>query len=99
MCSFTIDASLVPTKLLTEQFGGVAHRLEQAAHNHLVVGSTPTAPTKSILYLLLNSWYFRRMPHKEVKWFNSKVLIESKRLAPKGLIYRVHESTLPSNCR
>lgn len=26
--------------------GGVAHRLEQAAHNHLVVGSIPTAPTK-----------------------------------------------------
>lgn len=25
--------------------GGVAHRLEQAAHNHLVVGSIPTAPT------------------------------------------------------
>lgn len=25
--------------------GGVAHRLEQAAHNRLVVGSTPTAPT------------------------------------------------------
>ncbi len=31
--------------------GGVAHRLEQAAHNHLVVGSIPTAPTKkSFLY-------------------------------------------------
>ena len=27
-------------------YGGVAHRLEQAAHNHLVVGSIPTAPTK-----------------------------------------------------
>ena len=26
--------------------GGVAHRLEQAAHNHLVVGSIPTAPTR-----------------------------------------------------
>jgi hypothetical protein len=26
--------------------GGVAHRLEQAAHNHLVVGSIPTTPTK-----------------------------------------------------
>ncbi len=25
--------------------GGVAHRLEQAAHNHLVVGSIPTTPT------------------------------------------------------
>ena len=25
--------------------GGVAHRLEQSAHNALVVGSTPTAPT------------------------------------------------------
>lgn len=25
--------------------GGVAHRLEQDAHNVLVVGSTPTAPT------------------------------------------------------
>lgn len=29
--------------------GGVAHRLEQAAHNHLVVGSIPTTPTKSSL--------------------------------------------------
>ncbi len=29
-----------------EIHGGVAHRLEQAAHNHLVVGSIPTAPTK-----------------------------------------------------
>ncbi len=27
-------------------WGGVAHRSEQAAHNHLVVGSTPTTPTK-----------------------------------------------------
>jgi broad specificity phosphatase PhoE len=26
--------------------GGVAHRLEQAAHNHLVDGSIPSAPTK-----------------------------------------------------
>ncbi len=26
-------------------FGGVAHRLEQAAHNRLVVGSIPTSPT------------------------------------------------------
>jgi hypothetical protein len=26
--------------------GGVAHRLEQAAHNRLVVGSIPTTPTK-----------------------------------------------------
>ena len=25
--------------------GGVAHRLEQAAHNHLAVGSIPTTPT------------------------------------------------------
>ena len=26
--------------------GGVAHRLEQDAHNVLVVGSIPTTPTK-----------------------------------------------------
>lgn len=30
--------------------GGVAHRLEQAAHNHLVVGSIPTAPTRHYLF-------------------------------------------------
>ena len=29
-----------------DKAGGVAHRLEQAAHNHLVVGSIPTAPTR-----------------------------------------------------
>ncbi len=29
----------------THLHGGVAHRLEQAAHNHLVVGSIPTTPT------------------------------------------------------
>lgn len=28
--------------------GGVAHRLEQAAHNHLVAGSIPAAPTKKM---------------------------------------------------
>lgn len=28
--------------------GGVAQGLEQAAHNRLVVGSNPTAPTKPI---------------------------------------------------
>lgn len=34
------------------EVGGVAHRLEQAAHNHLVVGSIPTAPTKVSFILL-----------------------------------------------
>lgn len=29
-----------------DKVGGVAHRLEQGAHNALVVGSIPTAPTK-----------------------------------------------------
>ena len=29
--------------------GGVAQRLEQAAHNRLVVGSIPTAPTSEII--------------------------------------------------
>ena len=28
--------------------GAVAHRLEQAAHNRLVVGSTPTSPTRRL---------------------------------------------------
>lgn len=31
--------------VMRELCGGVAHRLEQAAHNHLVVGSIPTTPT------------------------------------------------------
>lgn len=35
-------------KARTEEQGGVAHRLEQAAHNRLVVGSIPTAPTNVI---------------------------------------------------
>ena len=29
--------------------GGVAQGLEQAAHNRLVVGSNPTAPTKTYI--------------------------------------------------
>jgi hypothetical protein len=29
--------------------GAVAHRLEQAAHNHLVVGSIPTSPTNKLI--------------------------------------------------
>jgi hypothetical protein len=33
--------------------GGVAHRLEQAAHNRLVVGSIPTTPTKTKCHLLV----------------------------------------------
>ncbi len=32
-------------------FGGVAHRLEQAAHNRLVVGSIPTSPTKPVIFV------------------------------------------------
>lgn len=38
--------------------GGVAHRLEQAAHNHLVVGSIPTAPTKILLQYLCIGVFF-----------------------------------------
>jgi hypothetical protein len=30
-------------------YGGVAHRLEQAAHNHLVDGSIPSAPTIELI--------------------------------------------------
>lgn len=30
---------------MCEEHGGVAHRLEQAAHNHLVGGSIPPTPT------------------------------------------------------
>ena len=33
--------------LIIKSFGGVAQRLEQAAHNRLVAGSSPAAPTKS----------------------------------------------------
>ncbi len=35
-------------KVLDISDGAVAHRLEQAAHNHLVVGSIPTSPTIEI---------------------------------------------------
>ena len=31
--------------------GGVAQGLEQAAHNRLVVGSSPTAPTKGLFFI------------------------------------------------
>lgn len=33
--------------MFSEHFGGVAHRLEQAAHNRLVDGSIPSTPTIS----------------------------------------------------
>jgi len=33
--------------------GGVAHRLEQAAHNHLVDGSIPSTPTRRKSKILL----------------------------------------------
>ncbi len=40
--------------------GGVAHRLEQAAHNHLVVGSIPTTPTTS--HRFYQALHFVSMP-------------------------------------
>lgn len=40
------------------QRGAVAHRLEQAAHNHLVVGSIPTSPTKVNGRPLVSAFYF-----------------------------------------
>lgn len=31
------------------KYGAVAHRSEQAAHNHLVDGSTPSSPTIELM--------------------------------------------------
>ncbi len=33
-------------RFVTSGLGAVAHRLEQAAHNHLVEGSIPSSPTR-----------------------------------------------------
>ena len=33
------------------QSGAVAHRLEQAAHNHLVDGSIPSSPTMELIFI------------------------------------------------
>ena len=43
----TCFVSKLPVQTLHIDEGGVAHRLEQAAHNHLVVGSIPTTPTST----------------------------------------------------
>ena len=40
-----------------QRCGAVAHRLEQAAHNHLVVGSIPTSPTIETAGLLACCFY------------------------------------------
>lgn len=48
--------------LVSVRHGGVAHRLEQAAHNRLVVGSIPTAPTIA--------FYFRSLAAEFVKCFS-----------------------------
>jgi hypothetical protein len=42
----SVFEKLVSTSDNYTVLGGVAHRLEQAAHNRLVVGSIPTTPTK-----------------------------------------------------
>lgn len=46
------------TQSVNRLHGGVAHRLEQAAHNHLVVGSIPTTPTIEMITAYLGCFYF-----------------------------------------
>ena len=42
-----------------ERRGAVAHRSEQAAHNHLVDGSTPSSPTNELMLKeLLMKFFF-----------------------------------------
>jgi hypothetical protein len=48
--SFTDDAPLSVDPNVHWTFGGVAHRLEQAAHNRLVDGSIPSTPTITLTF-------------------------------------------------
>jgi NUDIX domain len=76
--------------------GGVAHRLEQDAHNVLVVGSIPTTPTnsrnmKTIVSIITHvkkgeSFLFRRkpagsLPYKET-WYGFGALISGDTRSP-----------------
>ena len=42
--------SAILTSVNIVRYGGVAHRLEQDAHNVLVDGSTPSTPTINLIY-------------------------------------------------
>ena len=52
---YNFRSNLVYSHLLASdemlRFGGVAHRLEQAAHNRLVDGSIPSTPTRALIYI------------------------------------------------